>query len=65
MPLSTWKIYLAPIIGGIFIPMMFLWAPLITLQMDKELGFSPEKVGFIYMIEILTGMLANVLAFFG
>ncbi|EML1937675.1 MULTISPECIES: MFS transporter [Providencia] len=64
MPLSTWKIYLAPIIGGIFIPMMFLWAPLITLQMDKELGFSPEKVGFIYMIEILTGMLANVLAFF-
>lgn len=64
MQLSTWRVYLSPIIGGIFIPMMFLWAPLITIQMDKELGFSPEKVGFIYMIEILTGMLANVIAFF-
>ncbi|MGM0937619.1 MAG: MFS transporter [Pseudomonadota bacterium] len=64
LPLVTWKIYLAPIIGGIFIPMMFLWAPLISIQMDKELGFSPEKVGFIYMIEILTGMTANILAFF-
>lgn len=64
LPLVTWKIYLAPIIGGVFIPMMFLWAPLISIQMDKELGFSPEKVGFIYMIEILTGMTANILAFF-
>lgn len=64
LPLATWRVYLAPIIGGIFVPMTFLWAPLISLQMDKELGFSPEKVGFIYMIEILTGMTANVLAFF-